>query len=228
MEPPAEDSAPVAGNSTIEERLARLEQRDERLTLALEALARRDAEPAAKPGRRWDAFAAVIASLVGLLALAIAAYTAYVQRTQLRAQAWPHLRLEYSSVDVSFSARNEGSGPARIAAVRVTLNGAPVKTWQDIKKTTGLTELTYVMSTFSFGVLLSGSVFTIAKAADSAQSRAAFAELFPDGKHALSITVCYCSILDECWVTAFHAEGIDNRSIGSDECSIRDDERFED
>jgi hypothetical protein len=72
---------------------------------------RHEAVPAAKAGRNRDAYAAVIASFIGILALAISGYTAYVQRQQLRAQVWPHLRLEFSGVHRSFSAINQGTGP---------------------------------------------------------------------------------------------------------------------
>ncbi|MGH8155426.1 MAG: hypothetical protein ACREP0_09375 [Rhodanobacteraceae bacterium] len=48
---------------------------------------------ATKRGIRWDAMAAIIASLVGLLALIVAGYTAYIQRQQVRAQVWPYLQM---------------------------------------------------------------------------------------------------------------------------------------
>jgi len=185
----------------LEERVARLEQQDERLTRALELLAQREAAPSAKAGRDWDAYAAVIASFIGLLALAVSGYTAHVQRQQLRAQVWPSLRLEYSNVNPSFSAINQGTGPARITAVRVKMDGVPVRRWADIRKSVGFTgEGEFViMSTLHDAVISPGAVFTIAKPGDNEQSRAKFEELLPNGKHAISIVVCYCSILKDCW-----------------------------
>src|SRR5262245_5394597 len=97
----------------VEARITHLEQRDQRLTQLLEVLAQRPAAPA-KTGRDWDAYAAVIASFIGILALSVSAYTAYVQRRQLRAQVWPHLELKYSTVALTFSATNAGTGPARV------------------------------------------------------------------------------------------------------------------
>ena len=44
------------------------------------------------PKRNWDASAAVIAAFIGLLALLLSAYTAHLQRTQVRAQVWPALQ----------------------------------------------------------------------------------------------------------------------------------------
>ena len=211
----------------LEERIARLEQQDQRLTRALELLAQREAAPAAKAGRDWDAYAAVIASFVGLLALAISSYTAYVQRQQLRAQVWPSLRLEYSDVNLAFSAINQGTGPARITAVRVKMDGAPVRSWTDIRKAVGFTgEVKLVISTLHSAVISPGAVFTIAKPGDDEQSRAKFEELLPNGKHAISIVVCYCSILEDCWPAGFHSERADSVDERGG-CPIRDNERFE-
>ena len=41
--------------------------------------------------RNWDALAAIIAALIGAFALVVSGYTAYLQRTQVRAQVWPYL-----------------------------------------------------------------------------------------------------------------------------------------
>jgi len=114
-----------SGTGDVEERIARLEQQDQRLTRALELLAQRDAARAVKPGRDWDAYAAVIASFVGILALAVSGYTAYEQRQQLRAQVWPYLQLWRSDVNVGFYITNQGTGPARIIAARVMVDGTP-------------------------------------------------------------------------------------------------------
>ena len=41
--------------------------------------------------RDWNAFSAVVAVLVGLLALLVSGYTAHIQKEQVRAQVWPYL-----------------------------------------------------------------------------------------------------------------------------------------
>lgn len=59
---------PKPESQEIDERIARIAQQDERLIQALELLAERRPRTA-KTGRDWDAYAAVIASLIGMLAL---------------------------------------------------------------------------------------------------------------------------------------------------------------
>lgn len=61
---------------------------------------------------RWDAAAAIIASLVGLLALMIAGYTAYIQRQQVSAQVWPYLMWANSDNGMDYLWINKGVGPA--------------------------------------------------------------------------------------------------------------------
>jgi hypothetical protein len=184
-------------SAEIEERIARLEQRDQQLARALELLARAGA-PA--PSRRdWGAFAAAIASFVGLVALAISAYTAYVQRQQLRAQVWPHLSLWTSSVNVGLYVTNQGTGPASITGVRVAVDGTPVMTWSDAVKANGYTG-EWIMSTLGEMVLPSGKDITILRPADNDDSRQKFSAMLRDKNHHVAITICYCSVLRDCWV----------------------------
>lgn len=214
-----------ARTDDIDERLARLEQHEQQLTQALALLAQREA-PAAKRGKTWDAYAAVIASLIGLLALAVSGYTAYVQRQQLRAQIWPHLEVGFSGVNLTHFVTNQGTGPARITAVRVTMNGAPVKDWDEVRRKAGFADSESLhRSGISARVLSAGTNYIIVKPADDEASRTKFKELLPGHQHAVSIAICYCSVLDECWTT-----GIDvlaERDSTPRDCPITASERFQ-
>jgi hypothetical protein len=213
-----------SASEVIEARVARLEHHDEQLTRALELLTRHEAAPGPKAGRDWDAYAAVIASFIGLLALAVSGYTAYVQRQQLRAQVWPHLYLSSSdSTNPTVSVTNQGTGPARVTAMRVTVNSAPVRTWWDVQKAAGYSgEEGLVMSSLGGeAVIPPGKDVTIVQPIDNEQSRAKFRELLPGGKHVLAMTVCYCSVLDECWIVS-----MDDKARPSDTCPIASSERF--
>ena len=208
----------------VETRIATLEQRDQRLTQLLDLLAQRTAAPA-KTGRDWDAYAAVIASFIGLLALAVAGYTAYVQRQQLRAQVWPRLQLKYSSVDLRFWADNEGTGPARVTAMRVTVDGTPVQSWSHVERATGAPDRGWLRrSSFSRAVLPAGKEHTLIVPDDSDRSRALFRGLLPRGKHVITIVVCYCSVLDDCWTSTLGYPFL-NRNPPR-ECPISPADRF--
>src|SRR5438132_7438827 len=82
--------------------------------------------------RRASRYDAVIATLVGLCALCVSAYTAYVQRHQVRAAAWPILEFDSSNApDIHFTLANKGGGPTIIRHVRVRVDGQPVRNWRE-------------------------------------------------------------------------------------------------
>lgn len=214
------------GTGDIEQQVTRLEQREERLARALELLASRDAA-AGRAGRNWDAYAAVIASLIGLLALGLSGYTAYVQRQQLRAQVWPRLEIVYSTVEATLSVVNQGTGPARVTAVRVTVDGASAKNWTAVENVAGFTDEDRLLrSGLVDRVFPAGKDYVIIRPSDSDQSRAKFRTLLPGGKHAISMTICYCSVLDECWVATMDTKPATEEAIAPNACPVVAAERF--
>lgn len=206
-----------------DDRIARLEDQAERMTRALELIAQR----AAAPRRDWDAVAALVATFIGAIALAVSGYTAYVQRQQLRAQVWPQLRIDESDGLRHFQIINNGTGPARIIAARVAMGGVAVPSWWRVRKAAGYADERTALSTFHNAVLPPGKEFEILKSADDDASRTKFLELLPGGKHEVSIMVCYCSVLGDCWIADMTSEKLDGRAIEADECPIDPDERFE-
>ena len=170
---------PEPSTDDVERRIARLEQQDQRLVQALGLLAEREAAPTGQRRRNWDALAAVIASFIGLLALAVSGYTAYVQREQLRAQVWPRLQITSSNVDpaTGWYVTNQGTGPARVIAMRVVVDGVPVTTWDDVWKAAGYPRgESGVTSWISHAVIPPGKEIAIARPGDTERNRAAFNE----------------------------------------------------
>jgi hypothetical protein len=216
---------------TSDEPIARLDSRDDRIVRVLELLAQRESQP---PRRARDVYPTVIASLVGILALGISGYTAYVQRAQLdaqrvqlSAQVRPHLRVGSSEVEpkVALLMINRGTGPARIDRARVVVDGRPVKSWLAAAKAVGLTGNDLMWSSLT-GVWVSSGQEQMIFAPDSEQSRAVFAQWFHSGKHTLAVTVCYCSVLEDCWVTGWRDDG--HYSNERETCPIDDAQRFGD
>ena len=203
----------------LDQRLARLEERLEQLT----------SRPPAQKRRDWDAVAAVIASLIGLLALAVSGYTAYLGRQQLRAQMWPRLDLSSSQMDLRFHASNYGTGPARVTAMRVTVDGKPMESWSHVTAAMGYRGQEVIFGALNNRVLPAGKELEIARARDDEVSRAAFKELVgvSPSKHRFGMVVCYCSVLDQCWMDAW---GNHDYRIDGDQpierCPIPDNEEF--
>jgi hypothetical protein len=100
----------------------------------------------------------IIATLVGVSALFVSGYTAYVQRQQVRAAVWPIL--EYSTGNdprIHFALNNKGVGPAIIRHVVVKVDDQPVRNWDNaLEKLLGPGEYKYTQSTISGHVLAAG------------------------------------------------------------------------
>jgi hypothetical protein len=174
--------------------------------------------------RNWDAYAAVIASLVGLLALGVSAYTANLERTQLRAQIWPRVEVAYAS-DRKIVALSVGMGPAQISMVRITLDGKPMKDWDAVLAAGGFDGGKW-QSQFSGRVMPPGSQLDLLELPDTEVGRNVLKDLRT--KHKIGILACYCSVLDDCWLAGSgHLPGID---VGSkrpiDRCPIDPKQSF--
>src|SRR5437762_14392329 len=96
------------------------------------AVDRIGAVPEQRETRGASRYDAVIATFVGLCALCVSGYTAYVQRQQVRAAVWPILEFGSSNApDIHFSLANKGVGPAIIRHVIVKVDGRPVRNWKE-------------------------------------------------------------------------------------------------
>lgn len=201
----------------LEQRIAGLERQADELRAALTQRPR----PIASR-RDWSTYSAVIASLVGLLALAISAYTAYVQREQLRAQTWPIIKISTSDVQPRYFLENLGTGPARITGARVTVDGRVVHDRKELVRTAGV-PYNLVWSSLATAVLASGNElkFLAPREGDDDSRRTFLSLLWP--KVRIDISLCYCSVLDDCWVTGYSLP-----TAPSDNCPIPDGERFTD
>ncbi len=178
--------------------------------------------------RNWDAYAAVIASLIGLLALVVSGYTAYLQRQQVRAQVWPRLEIANSNLSLKQLVGNQGLGPAKIVGVRVLVDGKPVKRWLEVIRGFGFTgNEGFAFNTLNGSVLPPGAISEVFVAADSGSSKAMFNEFLSEEKHKFSMSVCYCSVLDDCWLATSDAPKLADRNVPIDRCPIPESEQFE-
>ena len=156
--------------------------------------------------RRASRYDAVIATLVGLCALCVSAYIAYVQRQQERAAVWPILEFDSSNAPIHFTLANKGVGPAIIRHVIVKVDGQPVRNWKE-----ALGRILGPGGAFGFGerhecrVFAAGESMTVFTPHDPENQPLNFEKSNPLwvklNKDRLRVTVeiCYCSTLGECW-----------------------------
>jgi hypothetical protein len=154
-----------------------------------------DGEPRTRR-RDWNAVSAIVASLIGILALSVSGYTAYVQRQQVRAQVWPYLILSNYDNDRALIVLNKGVGPAIMRSARVRVDGKPQAHWTDVLNALGIADpRPFYVSTITVNVLSPGERVPIISFEDEKVYRAFRDAALPR----LRTDLCYCSTLSECW-----------------------------
>jgi hypothetical protein len=146
--------------------------------------------------RRWDAVAAILAALIGFLALVVSGYTAFVQRQQVRAQVWPYLILTNYDTDRSLNVFNKGVGPAILRNARVRVDGKAQPDWDHVLDALGVPKpRKHYISTIHVNVLSAGEHTAIISFDDEAVYRA-----FRNAAlERMKTDLCYCSTLGDCW-----------------------------
>ena len=144
---------------------------------------------------------ALSALLVGVVALIIGAYQAKVASDQRAASVWPYVeigRYSLQGTEYGFIIRNKGVGPAIIKQMEVSVDGKPVQTWnQALQTMTGEKgNINTIYSSTNKSVLAvqeSRKMINVINVEDITKIQAA-----PDN---INISVCYCSIFDDCWLS---------------------------
>ena len=163
--------------------------------------------PQEKEFRSAIRYDVVIATLVGFLALCVSAYTAYVQRQQVRAAVWPILEFDSGNGPIRFTLANKGVGPAIIKHVIVKVNGEPVKNWYEmLEKILGPGKHLGEESDMSGHVFSAGesvNVFTPHGPDDNPlafdKSNPLWVQMNEDRKR-VTVEICYSSTLGERWI----------------------------
>jgi hypothetical protein len=154
--------------------------------------------------RRYET---IIVTLIGVCALFVSGYTAYVQRQQVRAAVWPIV--EYGSSNepkIRFTLDNKGVGPAIIRNVIIRVDGEPVRNWQEaLQKLIGPGEYKFTLSSMNGHVLAAGESMDILVPHNfdgtplaSDKSNPLWIALNKE-RSRVGIEICYSSTLGDCW-----------------------------
>ena len=139
--------------------------------------------------------------------MCVSAYTAYVQRQQVRAAVWPILEFDSSNApDIHFTLANKGVGPAIIRHVIVRVDGQPVRNWSEaLEKILGPGKHLGSESDMSRHVFAAGESITVFTPHDPENNPLNFDKSNPlwakmnKDRFRVTVEICYCSTLDECW-----------------------------
>ena len=149
----------------------------------------------------------IIATLVGVSALFVSGYTAYVQRQQVRAAVWPILAYSTSNDPmIKFTVDNKGVGPAIVRHVVVKVNDQPVHDWREaLDKLLGPGPYRFTASTISGHVFSAGESMDLLQPHDfdnaplTVEKNAPLRTALDRERFRLEVEICYCSTLGECW-----------------------------
>lgn len=156
------------------------------------------------------------AVLIGFCALAVSAYTAYIQRQQVRAQVWPILLYGTSNEPmIRLTVANKGVGPALIRHVVVTVDSEPVPNWNDaMQKLLGSGRHLFAQSTIGGAVLSAGESVDVLIPYDGSgdpvayhRKTSALAETLNKERSRVGMEICYCSTLGDCWTLTSGSAG---------------------
>ncbi|MEM9664345.1 MAG: hypothetical protein AAF970_05385 [Bacteroidota bacterium] len=153
------------------------------------------------------ALSAVVLSLCGLF---IAVYEASLIRQSQRAAVWPYVEIAPSlnRESVRLGMVNVGIGPARVEAAAVFHDGVLLEDWRAMSRAVlgaRADSVDYRQSLAGGRVLAAGqgdAIFTLTSEMSRSpetgrRAVAGMRQAIVDG--ALEVTVCYCSVYDECW-----------------------------
>ena len=170
-----------------------------------------------KIGHKWvDLAIALSAITISVISLVVAVEHGKTEERLVAASSWPFLT--FTSSNDGFNAggwtirlrlQNSGVGPARVKWLRLALNGEPIRNRGDLmRKCCGVPDGTVedqvrrglVSQNSPIGVLPARESVVVLAWRDRRGSRAIRSKL-DDAANRLRLDACYCSVLDECWVS---------------------------
>ena len=149
-----------------------------------------------------------VLSLVGVFIAVVALYAALAEsdaaRKQTAAAVWPfvqltlHDHLSETAAEFKITLTNAGVGPARMRSMRVLLKGEPLRDWHQAMELVGETGKHRLGQSYvSRRVLIPGETVDMVSTMDRTLVEKFLGVLAQPGN---SVTYCYCSIFDACWV----------------------------
>jgi hypothetical protein len=152
----------------------------------------------------WQTVLSLVGVFIAIVALYAALSESEATRKQTAAAVWPFVQLTISDhlsdnrAEFGIALTNAGVGPARMRSMRVIFNGEPLHDWHHAMALVG-EEGTHRLGQSYVGrrVLIPGETIDMVSTSDRVLVEK-FLRTLAQGDN--SITYCYCSIFDECWV----------------------------
>lgn len=163
--------------------------------------------------KKPEMIVALSALLISVVTTVVGIYSAYIDRAYARASVWPRLEIfrSYSDQSFSYGVSNNGTGPAIIKYAAVTYKSKSIKRWDEIPEIPRFTQSH-----------ISQRILPAEKSIQPLIYQGAQNKLFLAIDNDIKISLCYCSIYEQCWIT-----DRSNDPQPVDECKIDKKQRFQ-
>jgi hypothetical protein len=166
--------------------------------------------------------------VISFCALLLSLYSACETRKVTHLSARPYIQLSfyYKEQGAGWTFRNMGLGPAIVHSFEVSLDGQPLRNWNELQSKLGLS------NNIKFSVAAPGNMSVPYKTGD--ESEILFWDMEPSDNKKLTanstrvrIMTCYCSLYNECWKSRYSIEQADSMPEEVSSCKvIPAEERF--
>jgi len=177
--------------------------------------------PPARHRSRPD-LVSVLALAVSVFALAIGAWQTRLMQGQARAGVWPYLSIGYTytnDVDANgfvWTIDNNGVGPARVQSVTTSVDGKPMRNWDEVIAALGPKKRPSMATTSFAGSVIPPNTNRETTVAAIRVNDREVAGLFKNAIDRFSMDICYCSVYDDCWVAHWQRWNVDT----VDHCAV--------
>ncbi|MEZ5492335.1 MAG: hypothetical protein R3F50_18790 [Gammaproteobacteria bacterium] len=152
----------------------------------------------------WQTILSVVGVVIAVLALYAALTESAAVRQQTAAAVWPFVQLNIENYDTGDAAgfslgfTNVGVGPAKMQDVRLSIDGNVTRNWSElVASVDGDIGATINRDFISDRVLRPDEKVFIFNTEDADLARKLIGAV---GNPRASLTFCYCSIFEECWL----------------------------
>jgi hypothetical protein len=152
----------------------------------------------------WQTVLSVAGVFIAIVALYAALNESEAVRQQTAASVWPFVQLLIEDFDTeadagfTISLSNAGVGPARMSALRLTINGEASRDWKHAVTLLDGKITAPVNRNFVSGRVISPDETVVVIATMDPDLARRFQAAV--GNPNTSVTYCYCSIFNECWL----------------------------
>lgn len=156
-----------------------------------------------KSSLKPDLIIALMALVIGIGTMIVYVYQARIMSKQQHASVWPFLEVSISQGQQGtyISVENKGVGPAIVKSTKIEIDSV---TYQEkqlgevIPKIVGK-RLAFHYTNVASRVMKSGEFVKLLHVEDLKEAALLDSTLM---KHRVRLSICYCSIYDECWIVS--------------------------